>query len=77
MLQLDQEFFFIHDWVDASFANDAGFGHLFHGVEFALLAMFNFPHFAEATPPNHILEMEMSFIHSYINISHIWNKRVP
>lgn len=68
MLQLDQEFFFVHDWVDASFANDARFRHLFHGVEFALLTVFYFPHFAETAPPNHILEVEMSFIHSYNQI---------
>ena len=65
MLQLYKEFFFIHDGVDASFANDARFGHLFHGVELALLPVFYFPNFSKSTPPNHILEMEMSFVNSY------------
>lgn len=59
MRELNEELFLIQDRVDRSFAQDSGFGHLFHGVELALLPLFDLPDFAEATPTNYVVKMEL------------------
>ena len=60
--ELSEELFFVHDRVDAALADDAGLGHLLHGEQFALFALLDLPHLAEAATTNHILEVEVVLV---------------
>lgn len=62
MVELCEEFLFVHDGVDTALADDARLGHFFHGEQFALFALLDLPHLAKAATPNHILEMEVVLV---------------
>ena len=59
MFELREELSLIHDGVDTSFLDDPGFGHLFHGVEFLVLLLFDLPDFAESATSDYIVEEEV------------------
>lgn len=65
MVQLDEEFFFIHNWVDRAFTDDTGFRHLLHGVELFFFTLFNFPDLSKATAADYILEVEVDLGYDY------------
>ena len=62
MHELAEELLLVHDRVDTALGNDAGLGHLFHGVQSFFLFELDFPDFAETASSNDILECKVVFI---------------
>ena len=68
MLELCEQLALIDDGVDRLLVDDARLGHLLHCVELLwVLATGDFPDLAEATAPNHILEVEVVLSDGYKN----------
>jgi len=58
VVELDEEFLFVHDGVDGALADDAGFGHFLEGEGRLGLGGLDAPDLAEAAAPDHALEVE-------------------
>ena len=65
VVELDEEFLFVHDGVDGALADDAGFGHFLEGEGRLGLGGLDAPDLAEAAAPNHALEVETLLRNSY------------
>ena len=65
MVKLTQEFFLIHNRVDAALGYDSRLGHLLHGVEGLFFSELNAPHFAEAASADHILKVKVVLVYFY------------
>jgi hypothetical protein len=58
---LDQKLFFVKDFVKDFVVRTFD---LFYGVEFALFAVFDLPHFSEAALADHVVKPEVVLAHS-------------
>jgi len=65
VMKLAQEFFLIHDRVDAALGYDSRLGHLLHGVEGLFFSELYSPHLAEAATPDHILKVKVVLVYFY------------
>ena len=72
VVELHEEFLFVHHRVDGAFADDARLRHLLHCVKLFLFTMFNFPHFAKASSAYHVAESEVVFCYCYIFTNALW-----
>lgn len=61
-LKPTEEFFFIHNWVDTSFGDDACFINDFQGVDFLGFFLHDFPNSAEAAFAYNFDEVEIAFV---------------
>ena len=62
VFQPGEEFSFIHDGVDAFFADDFGFKHFLHGEEFFGFFELYAPDFAKTTLTDHVEIVEMKAV---------------
>ena len=68
MIELAEELFLVHDWVDTAFTNDSSLGHLLHGIQFFVFAMLDLPNFTETASTDHILPIEVILVRFWIQI---------
>lgn len=72
MMKLAQEFFLIHNRVDAALGYNSCLGHFFHGIEGLFFSHLDTPHLAKAASADHILKVEVVLVYFYTNAREGW-----